>query len=420
MEQKQEIPPRGPSPSTSAPQNKDGPEPAAGQRPGGVLTSSPPQSPVLPAPQAAAEHQMASPEGRDRQASDDQLARAIHEPSHLVPRLLAMTPRRLPPALLSASSQRRGAGHGRLDVDSTFPRIGFPSQAHGDNAVGLGGESQTTQQVRAPGLLLPGETSPTLPPPFSHTPRQVTRDFDAAMVSKAVVAKQRHRTPQLTTVTAYRYCREFRFRGRVSGIWHHTNDTSQDARPTVLPEGNTYPPGSNRQRGEHHLPLISPLLNQMDAQGDGGRTRETSHRHTRSRRVQSSTRRRSNGIPSMPSASSDNGQAEASYSSPTRRMARLQIYNDSLPPWAQPETPQNLPEARHQSYLRGSYTVPARRGSPFDIPTPTTTSRRRQTGSGLNPSPAGLQTPGFLGLYGGIENTDDVQLFEQAQRGFQE
>ncbi|KAJ9138577.1 hypothetical protein NKR19_g7768 [Coniochaeta hoffmannii] len=181
MEQKQEIPPRGPSPSTSAPQNKDGPEPAAGQRPGGVLTSSPPQSPVLPAPQAAAEHQMASPEGRDRQASDDQLARAIHEPSHLVPRLLAMTPRRLPPALLSASSQRRGAGHGRLDVDSTFPRIGFPSQAHGDNAVGLGGESQTTQQVRAPGLLLPGETSPTLPPPFSHTPRQVTRDFDAAM-----------------------------------------------------------------------------------------------------------------------------------------------------------------------------------------------------------------------------------------------
>lgn len=144
-------------------------------------------------------------------------------------------------------------------------------------------------------------------------------------------------------------------------------------------------------------------------------TAETGHRHARYRSVQSSTKHTNNVSLSTSNGSSERVEAEASTSSPSVRMGRLQIYNDSLPPSVQPETPQNLPEARHQSRLRGSYTVPARRDSPLGIPTPTT-SRRWQARSGLDPTLAGLQTPGFLGLYGGIENSDEVQLFEQAER----
>jgi hypothetical protein len=95
---------------------------------------------------------------------------------------------------------------------------------------------------------------------------------------------------------------------------------------------------------------------------------------------------------------------------------QFHIYNDSLPASSQPQTPQNLPEARHQSRLRGSYTVPARRISLLPIRTPMTGRVRRGAGRRRNPSPPGLVEPGFRGLYGGIENTDDSVLFEQAMR----
>ncbi|KAK0732697.1 hypothetical protein B0T21DRAFT_412861 [Apiosordaria backusii] len=96
----------------------------------------------------------------------------------------------------------------------------------------------------------------------------------------------------------------------------------------------------------------------------------------------------------------------------------FEIYDDSLPSSVQPQTPQNLPEAQHQSRLRGSYTVPTRRGtSPQPRIEPLLTSRRRRRErDGRVPSPPGLQTPGMMGLYGGLENTDDVTLFEQAIR----
>ncbi|KAK3314795.1 hypothetical protein B0H66DRAFT_322455 [Apodospora peruviana] len=101
----------------------------------------------------------------------------------------------------------------------------------------------------------------------------------------------------------------------------------------------------------------------------------------------------------------------------------FRIYDDSLPASSQPRTPQNLPEARHQSrLLRGSYTVPTAGGGHFPhlpITTPTTTGRLRRGirlggGRRRNASPPGLQTPGFMGLYGGIENTDDSVLFQEA------
>ncbi|KAK4458687.1 hypothetical protein QBC42DRAFT_185338, partial [Cladorrhinum samala] len=92
----------------------------------------------------------------------------------------------------------------------------------------------------------------------------------------------------------------------------------------------------------------------------------------------------------------------------------FQIYDDTLPASSQPQTPQNLPEARHQSQIRGSYTAPAPRTAPSLFQTPTTTGRYRRMRASRDASPPGLQTPGMIGLYGGLENTDDSTLFHQA------
>lgn len=92
-----------------------------------------------------------------------------------------------------------------------------------------------------------------------------------------------------------------------------------------------------------------------------------------------------------------------------RTPGRFRIYDDSLPASTQPRTPQNLPEARHQSRLRGSYTMPARGMSLATTSTPTTGRLRRRL-EGRNPSPTGLRQPGFQGLYGGMENTDESIL----------
>ncbi|KAJ4306650.1 hypothetical protein N0V88_000014 [Collariella sp. IMI 366227] len=98
-----------------------------------------------------------------------------------------------------------------------------------------------------------------------------------------------------------------------------------------------------------------------------------------------------------------------------RTAEHLRVYNDLLPASSQPQTPQNVPEARHQSRLHGSYTAPVRRNSAQHGWTPTTAtrSRRGRGGQRREHSPLGLQTPGFMGLYGGTENLDDTVLVEQ-------
>ncbi|KAI0009336.1 hypothetical protein F4779DRAFT_380294 [Xylariaceae sp. FL0662B] len=91
--------------------------------------------------------------------------------------------------------------------------------------------------------------------------------------------------------------------------------------------------------------------------------------------------------------------------------ARLRIYNDSIPALSQPQTPQNLPEARHQSHLHGSYTAP--------LPRAPRSAYRSGTNLGTPDNtrgPSGLETPGFRGLYGGRENSDDSELFLEASR----
>ncbi|KAH8677726.1 hypothetical protein BX600DRAFT_450580 [Xylariales sp. PMI_506] len=91
---------------------------------------------------------------------------------------------------------------------------------------------------------------------------------------------------------------------------------------------------------------------------------------------------------------------------------QLRVYNDALPTSTQPQTPQNVPEARHQSRLRGSYTAPPTRAERQSASLSNTTGGRR----GVVRSPPGLTTPGFRGLYGGVENSDDTDLYREGRR----
>ncbi|KAI2468428.1 hypothetical protein F4781DRAFT_432403 [Annulohypoxylon bovei var. microspora] len=90
----------------------------------------------------------------------------------------------------------------------------------------------------------------------------------------------------------------------------------------------------------------------------------------------------------------------------------FRIYNDTLPASSQPQTPHNLPEARHRSRLYGSYTAPH--------PCPALASSYRSSVDrgtrDITGSLSGLETPGFQGLYGGRENSEDSALFHEASR----
>lgn len=93
----------------------------------------------------------------------------------------------------------------------------------------------------------------------------------------------------------------------------------------------------------------------------------------------------------------------------------MRVYDDLLSPARQPQTPEQLPESQHQSRLQGSYTAPISRlrSSQARGRTPATARRVRHR---RLPSPVGMRTPGFEGLYGGHENEDDVALFEEASQ----
>ncbi|KAK8094399.1 hypothetical protein PG997_001084 [Apiospora hydei] len=82
----------------------------------------------------------------------------------------------------------------------------------------------------------------------------------------------------------------------------------------------------------------------------------------------------------------------------------VRVYNDSLPASLQPQTPRNLPEARHQSRLHVPHTAPVRR-----VASRSGHHSRRHYGRTRGPS--GMETPGFRGLFGGTENSDDSARF---------
>ncbi|KAK8862324.1 hypothetical protein PGQ11_008559 [Apiospora arundinis] len=86
----------------------------------------------------------------------------------------------------------------------------------------------------------------------------------------------------------------------------------------------------------------------------------------------------------------------------------VRVYNDSLPASLQPQTPRNLPEARHQSRLHAPHTAPAHRVRPRS-----TYHSGRHHGS--THSPSGMAAPGFRGLFGGTENSGDSARFSNEE-----
>ncbi|RYP08087.1 hypothetical protein DL764_002127 [Monosporascus ibericus] len=90
---------------------------------------------------------------------------------------------------------------------------------------------------------------------------------------------------------------------------------------------------------------------------------------------------------------------------------RFAVYDDSVPASLQPQTPLNLPEARHQSRLHGAYTAPVVRVETRSAYQSGAVRGRPNRGGNM----VSTETPGFRGLYGDIENSED-SMFEEASR----
>ncbi|KAI0025842.1 hypothetical protein F4780DRAFT_774693 [Xylariomycetidae sp. FL0641] len=182
-----------------------------------------------------------------------------------------------------------------------------------------------------------------------------------------------------------------------------TSTRSQTTREDASREAPATPP--RRSSLSHNRPDIgaSPLPS-----GGASRTLSSAVRFVES--VIRSTRIGSPSPSARDVASESGSPARADADDrPGTETPRFRIYNDSLPASSQPQTPLNLPEARHQSRFRGAYTAPVSR----------VTSRQAhhsRTRPDRTRSPSGMDTPGFRGLYGGLENSDDSRLFSDASR----
>lgn len=80
---------------------------------------------------------------------------------------------------------------------------------------------------------------------------------------------------------------------------------------------------------------------------------------------------------------------------------RLAIYNDHIPASSQPQTPEHVPEARHQSRYHPSYTAPVRRNLYWRYRRADTMDEGR-----VAEADRSARSPGFDGLYGGQENDE--------------
>ncbi|GAP90112.2 hypothetical protein SAMD00023353_0203720 [Rosellinia necatrix] len=83
----------------------------------------------------------------------------------------------------------------------------------------------------------------------------------------------------------------------------------------------------------------------------------------------------------------------------------FRVYDDSLPTSLQPQTPLNLPEARHQSRLHGFHTVPAR---PLVARRPIQRFAASQSGLQDGDEPLVSTTPDLQRFHSGAENSDDA------------
>ncbi|KAK4640142.1 hypothetical protein QC761_604360 [Podospora bellae-mahoneyi] len=205
----------------------------------------------------------------------------------------------------------------------------------------------------------------------------------------------------------------------------HTDRVPPVDRERTLERGPAYPsrPATYRRLVEPTVWPSSPITHDFERLAIVQRAVRTlaqlddaDRRHNNPRASMSPSRRSSTTVPRHRIRPRDSVPGEPT--TPRRQLSPppFEIYDDSVPPSAQPQTPQNLPEAQHQSRLRGSYTVPTRRGTSPGFDSLSRLSRRRREREERIPSPPGLQTPGMMGLYGGLENADDVSLFERAIR----
>ncbi|KAB5585427.1 hypothetical protein GE09DRAFT_25874 [Coniochaeta sp. 2T2.1] len=168
---------------------KDGPDTAATQDPGRVLTSSPPQSLAVPGRWSAPVS--ASPDRQRQHAGNYQGSEAPVGRFHPEPRPLAMSPRRFPHANSAESLQRRDNQRDQPGRFIHLPPSSFVHRPRMDDASALAGGGETAQRgpTGVATLSAPESSSPPLPPPFSHTPRVTSGEAKTPMVCTHIAPK---------------------------------------------------------------------------------------------------------------------------------------------------------------------------------------------------------------------------------------
>ncbi|KAF8852405.1 hypothetical protein BDZ45DRAFT_730208 [Acephala macrosclerotiorum] len=201
-------------------------------------------------------------------------------------------------------------------------------------------------------------------------------------------------------------------------------------------------PASTQKRGRGEVvregPKTSPVIPAIETNESppsGGRITSFLNRIA-SYRVRSPLHRGApsgSSSPALTSMQTPDWQTSANLNPQTPSQS-YRVYNDALPPDTQPQTPANLPEARHQSRYHASYTAPVtrnvaqrgassinttnragtrssvRRQAPFYTPVRASRVNRRTD------SPTGMRDEGFEGLYGGRENGDEEQNWVEGVR----
>jgi len=273
-------------------------------------------------------------------------------------RLLAAPPRR-PPTSPARSLLRPGPGGGLQRSPTPTPTAWM------DNELDMAGD-RSFQTVRDRGDTT--VDGPASQPVFPITPR---------------LGRERQGGPAdgLTSMTAFNGPTSV---GAISPVSTATSDISRQ-----------------RRNGEDEVVGTDDSQDTMSRLGPGTPLQRAANRRR-------SPLQRMSGSRSLDVQADDEGTTDAA--SPESDGLGFRIYDDSMPASSQPQTPQNLPESRHRSRLLGAYTAPVH-GAAGRASRASRWSRRRRT-----PSPGGLDTPGFKGLYGGLENSDDATLYEDAQQ----
>ncbi|RDW72066.1 hypothetical protein BP5796_08100 [Coleophoma crateriformis] len=371
-----------------------------------ILFSQPPRRPPITAYQSTPgrlSRRLLRHQTNDFSAESDERASAVHEQARLVSN--SSTASRLDTLpIRTLRDELRGSSLGSSRISSTSSFVDSETE---DRNLGRPSEPDSFLQDIASSFS-PSPRS-ELPPPFSSVSRVVSGNGPPALPS--------HEYPGPAEIA------------RETGDSDVEDFTSNDA--------GSEPPSSGRN---------SLLLSARRLLDLYGRTRSPSSH-------QGSLEHPS---PSPSSAAPTTGRR--GDRPPRTPFESLQVYDDSLPPSSQPQTPAHLPEARHRSrrhprFFNPSYTAPvpgsrstrmgwvvqgqgsgngsgsgSGRSRPFNariIDRAYSRSSRLDQHGLLNivTSPTGMQRPGFRGLYGGQENGDDesnylagVQFDEASRR----